>query len=160
MDTGPGSQETVGGPAFKPSEMSEIPVLPDARHLAARDTLVRKATDALVKHGIATLVGPSGVGKSTLAKQVAAADRDPWRVLGLRGVDAGATRLRLLNETGLMLSGSLAPSYIVDDVGPGSIFYEAAMVTFLATAARLGGRVIVTTYRSAIKRFVCLRRAG
>ena len=120
--------------------------LPVPHGLIPRASVDSDVADALNHYGAAVLIGTSGVGKSTVARAVAACRTRPFFLLELRHMDPNETRRRL--DMVLARLGGLPPSMLIlDDLNHLDDNYVLSSVARIVEASRRRDRdILVTCY--------------
>lgn len=83
--------------------------------LATRDDLRKTLTATMKHHGVALILGSSGMGKTIAARLAARAIEGRWAILDLRDLDAGAAVARLRESLGELSEPGLR-GVLIDDV--------------------------------------------
>lgn len=120
--------------------------LPTVR--APRDALVAAIDAARCACGLAVTSGATGLGKSLVARLVAARSGTPWTIADFRHLSPVETASRLNHLRG-ELAASIAGDVILDDLnGLDDPMVRDALARLLAGLRRRDATAIVTTYRS------------
>lgn len=112
----------------------------------SRTELVRSLVEELSQHGALLLRGSTGMGKSTLARQVTKAFGGQWVRLDLRGREAKDIEVRLRAATSAVASSQALAGIVVDDLNfdVQPVLYENALIGLLQAIRLAHLNVIVT----------------
>jgi len=115
---------------------------------AKRDTLVSAVDLARRACGLAIASGATGLGKSLVARLVAARSSTPWSIVDFRHMSAAESASRLAHLHGELAVSSTA-DVILDDLNRlDDPIVRDGLARLLASLRRRDGTAIVTTYRS------------
>jgi hypothetical protein len=115
---------------------------------APRDELVSIIEAARRASGLAIASGATGLGKSLVARLVAARSGTPWSIADFRHLSPAETASRLAYLHGEVAASSTADIILDDLNGIDDPMVRDALARLLASLRRRDGTVIVTTYRS------------
>jgi len=127
------------------------------RFLLRRD-IVEDYRTHLNSGGILVLKGSAGMGKSTLADQLAGSVHGNWRKLDLRGVDAHEIATRLIRASYAIEDQRQHVDCIIDDLNfdSHSVVYENPLARLIYSVKNAGGRIVITTQGTLPSRIVNL----
>ena len=115
---------------------------------APRDALVSAIDAARRAGGLAIASGATGLGKSLVARLVAARSITPWSIADFRHLSPAETASRLAHLHGELAASSTADLILDDLNGLDDPMVRDALARLLASLRRRDGTAIVTTYRS------------
>jgi len=124
------------------------PIFPiDLNLIAERRDFVEKLQKLLDKNRLAALTGSTGMGKSTLAYQIAASTEGNWRKIGLRDYSPMEINARLKIASAIIEAGTEQIDCILDDLNfdKGSTIYETSLIKLLSRIKQKNGRIIITS---------------
>lgn len=121
--------------------------LPVLKQMIPRSELETSIVNSLCEFGVSILVGGSGVGKSVLARRIAAQTSGKFYIVYCRDMDALKTLARL-NAVFSRIGGLSESTLILEDL----IHLDDRQVTFAfgqvaESVLRRGGKLLVTCYR-------------
>ena len=144
---GPGQSVATTQGHDDPAWVVNTSNMPELKVLVPRPAVVDAARSALKATGICFIVGPTGIGKSTVARTVANTYSHGVRWIDLRDVDSLEARERLNQLLGL-LAGMGSSTIMVEDlnciVAPR---VQVALGQVVEAVKRHGMRILVTCYR-------------
>lgn len=124
------------------------PVRTATSPLAARGEAISKLAAALVGTGSAWLHGPTGMGKTTLAAQLARGQGGDWHVLDLRNVSKEVAVERVNAARQHVAGASTITGLILDDLNP--VYQpdlEGPLTELKAALERRDAQCLVTAYQ-------------
>jgi hypothetical protein len=147
-----------GGHSFTPEPNSILEAIfpPLNDRFVRRTALVTDLRERLNLNRVLVLAGSAGMGKSTIANTIAAADGGLWKRLSIRGLEPDAIRNRLLYATRLAEEHHDETGFIIDDLNFDKqvSLYEEALAKFIYTVLLRSGRIIITTQGSLPSRII------
>jgi hypothetical protein len=126
--------------------------------LLTRDDLVADYQARLNIAGLLVLRGSTGMGKSTMADNVARTLPGAWRKLDLRGLKPEQIVDRLNYATQLIEDQQLQIDCVIDDLNfdRETLLYENSLGRFIYAVKNRNGRIIITTQGTLPSRIVHL----
>jgi hypothetical protein len=146
------------GPAIV-GELILTSVIPTvSEKLLTRDDLVADYRVRLNIAGLLVLKGSTGMGKSTMADNVARTLPGAWRKLDLRGLKPEQILDRLTYATQLIEDRPLQIDCVIDDLNfdRETLLYENSLGRFIYAVKNRNGRIIITTQGDLPSRIVHL----
>lgn len=117
---------------------------------ARREKLVSVVDAARRAGGLAIASGATGLGKSLVARLVAARSGTPWSIVDFRHLSPAESASRLAHLHGELAASSTADLILDDLNGLDNPAVRDGLSRLLASLRRRDGTAIVTTYRSPV----------
>jgi len=131
--------------------------LPPPPHCVPRAEVVAVLQSKLLSGRIVFAQASTGMGKTTLAKTLAASERDVWRWVSMSGLRGEAVIQRLRALTAQIVRETGTPNIILDDVDVSASAHAELSHAFAVLAISLtqrSGRMLVTTQTLPTARIV------